>query len=171
MIMKEGFKCSCCGEFHEGLPLDYGAEFPDYYFEIPAEEREERVYADGDICVVDDEYFFIRGCIEIPILDGEDSFVWGVWCSLSEKSFKRTMELQDAEDAESEPPFFGWLNTSLPEEIYPETLNLKTNVYLRNNNQRPFIELQPCEHPLAIEQRSGITMKRVREIAEIILHK
>ena len=81
------------------------------------------------------------------------------------------MELLDAEDVENEPPFFGWLNTSLPNEIYPETLSLKTNVYLKNNNLRPFVHLEPTEHPLAIEQRTGITMERVKEIAEIIMHR
>ncbi len=168
--MEEDFKCSCCGEFHEDLPLDYGARFPAYYFEVPAEEREERILVNDDICVVDNEFFFIRGCIEIPILEMDDYFVWGVWCSLSEKSFNRVMELSDAEDVENEPPFFGWLNTSLPIDVYPETLNLKTNVYLKNNNLRPFVQLQATEHPLAIEQQNGITIDRLHEIAGIIMH-
>jgi hypothetical protein len=69
---------------------------------------------------------------------------------------------------EKEPPYFGWLCTSLP--LYPETLLLKTNVHTRPVGQRPFVELQPTEHPLAVEQRNGITMDRVREIAEALLH-
>ena len=170
MIMENGYKCSCCGEFHEGLPLDYGAKFPQYYLEIPPEERSERVYVTDDVCVVDEEFFFIRGCVEIPVLDSDEVFIWGVWCSLSEKSFGRVTELWDVEDVESEPPFFGWLNTSLPKTIYSETLSLKTNIYLKNDNQRPFIEIQPTKHPLAVEQQNGITTKRIQEIAEIILH-
>lgn len=35
---------------------------------------------------------------------------------------------------------------------------------------RPFIELEPTDHPLAVEQRTGITQDRVREIAEAVLH-
>jgi hypothetical protein len=35
---------------------------------------------------------------------------------------------------------------------------------------RPFIELEPTDHPLAIEQRTGISWERVREIAELVLH-
>lgn len=166
--MKEGFECSCCGQIHEGLPLDYGAKVPDYYLDIPPGEREKRAYLTEDVCVVDNEFFFVRGCIEIPILDDGRLFIWGVWASLSKKSFERLRELWDAEDVEDEPPYFGWLNTLLP--VYPQTLGLKTNVYLRPNNQRPFIGLEPTEHPLAVEQRNGITMKRVQEIAEIIMH-
>lgn len=169
--MEEGFICSNCGEFHEGFPLDYGHRFPDYYFEVPPEERVERIEADDDLCVVDDEFFFIRGCLEIPIIGEDDHFIWGVWCSLSRKSYDRVLELWDAENVENEPPFFGWLNSFLPKEIYPNTLNLKTNVYLRNNNQRPFIHVEPTAHPLAIEQENGITMERVREIVEILIHQ
>ena len=169
--MEDGFHCSTCGKFHEGLPLDFGARFPEYYFEVPEYEREARIVENEDFCVVDNEFFFIRGCIEIPILDQDDFFIWGVWCSLSEKSFDRVMELAEAEDVENEPPFFGWLNTSLPLEVYPETLSLKTNVYLRNNNLRPFVEIQPTEHPLAVEQQNGVSIKRVREIAELLLHR
>jgi hypothetical protein len=168
--MVDSYKCSCCGETHEGLPLDYGAKYPDYHLDIPPDERATRVRVTEDTCIVDNEFFFIRGVIEIPILDSEEHFGWGVWCSLSEKSFNRVIELGDAEDVEDEPSFFGWLNTHLPENIYPDTLSLKTNVCLRNNNQRPFVYVQPSEHPLSVEQRDGITMARVQEIAEIIMH-
>jgi hypothetical protein len=33
-----------------------------------------------------------------------------------------------------------------------------------------WFELEPTEHPLAVEQRTGITMERVREIAERLVH-
>ncbi len=32
------------------------------------------------------------------------------------------------------------------------------------------IELEPTDHPLAVEQRVGITLARVQEIAETLLH-
>ncbi|MGQ0416884.1 DUF2199 domain-containing protein, partial [Bacillus sp. HC-TM] len=32
----------------------------------------------------------------------------------------------------------------------------------------PYVELEPTEHPLAIEQRNGITLERVKEIQEMI---
>jgi hypothetical protein len=31
-------------------------------------------------------------------------------------------------------------------------------------------ELEPTDHPLAVEQREGITIQRVREFAELLLH-
>ena len=78
-------------------------------------------------------------------------------------------ELWEIEGRESEPPYFGWLSTSLP--CYEaETFLLKTRVHTRPVGRRPFIELEPTEHSLAIEQRNGITLKRVQEIAECVLH-
>jgi hypothetical protein len=88
---------------------------------------------------------------------------------LSKENFKRTVELWGTDGRESEPPYFGWLSTRLP--LYPETLSLKTNVRTRPVGQRPFIELEPTDHPLAVEQRNGITMARVREIAAALLHR
>jgi hypothetical protein len=43
-------------------------------------------------------------------------------------------------------------------------------VHTREVGQRPRIELEPTDHPLAVEQRQGITRERVQEIAEIVLH-
>jgi hypothetical protein len=53
---------------------------------------------------------------------------------------------------------------------YPDTVNLKTMVHSREVGRRPFIELEPTDHPLAVEQRQGITWARVQEIAELVLH-
>ncbi|TCI65203.1 hypothetical protein EVJ21_00995 [Exiguobacterium sp. SH0S2] len=33
---------------------------------------------------------------------------------------------------------------------------------------RPFIELEPTDHPLAAEQREGITRERIEELARIV---
>jgi hypothetical protein len=71
---------------------------------------------------------------------------------------------------ESEPPYFGWLSTEL--FTYPTTtLNLKTSVHTQPVGVRPHIELEATDHPLAIEQREGITWERVQEIAENVMHE
>jgi hypothetical protein len=163
-----GFICSTCGQFHEGVPMVWAADQPYYTFEIPQEERETRVELTEDLCILDGQHFFIRGLLEIPVVDGAGPFAWEVWSSLSRQNFERTVELWKAEGREHEPPYFGWLSTSLPG--YPETLNMKTNVHTRPVGVRPFIELEPTDHPLAVEQRVGITMARVQQIAEQMLH-
>lgn len=36
--------------------------------------------------------------------------------------------------------------------------------------ERPYVELEPTDHPLAIEQRAGITQDRGREITVAVFH-
>jgi hypothetical protein len=149
--------------------MSFEADAPVPFHSIPQEEREARCNLTSDLCVIDRQEFFVRGCLEIPVVDGPRPFVWGVWASLSVYNFKRMGELWESPGRENEPPYFGWLCTALP--MYPETLLLKTHVHTRPVGQRPFVELEPTDHPLAVEQRQGITMDRVREIAEALLHR
>ncbi len=59
--------------------------------------------------------------------------------------------------------------TEIP--VYPtQTLNLKTEVHTDHVGIRPHIVLEPTDHPLAVEQRVGITVARVRRIAEMVRH-
>jgi hypothetical protein len=165
----EGYYCRTCGEYHPGPPLNYSTEAPYQWFEISQEVREVRAELTSDQCIIDGRYFFMRGQLEIPIIDHPDPFVWGVWVSLSEENFWRATDLWEQEGRENEPPCFGWLCIALPG--YPDTLGLKTMVHSRPVGIRPFVELEPTDHPLAVEQREGITMARVREIAETVLHQ
>jgi hypothetical protein len=165
---EEGFFCATCGKYHRGLPLEFGFDEPAIFFRIAEKERESRCELTSDLCVVDQKHFFIRGCLEIHLVDGNGPFIWGVWASLSQENFKRVAQFWKTEDRENEPPYFGWLSNSVP--LYPESLHLKTHVHTRPFGQRPFIELEPTDHPLAVEQRQGITMARVLEIAAVLLH-
>ncbi len=166
MTETAGFVCATCGTFHAELPMCYGVPAPDYWEILPAEEREQRGEMNTDLCIIDHTDFFVRGHLEIPVQDSEEVFIYAVWVSLSEKNFARTLELWEKPEREKEPPYFGWLSTSLPG--YPETLNLKTMVHTRAVGVVPFIELEPTDHPLAIEQRQGISRDRIQEIAAIV---
>ncbi|MFN3153623.1 DUF2199 domain-containing protein [Bremerella sp.] len=166
--MPDGFHCQTCGEYHAELPMDFGWDQPDAYWTIPEEERAQRCETNRDWCVIDQKEFFIRGCLEIPVVDGDGLFVWGAWCSLSEASFQRTMETWNSPSRQNEEPMFGWFCSEVPG--YPDTICLKSLVHLREVGIRPAIQLEPTDHPLAVEQREGITMDRVREIVEGILH-
>ena len=167
--MQYAWTCRCCGRQFDTLPLDFAAPAPDYWFEIPEAERERRALLNADFCTIDGEYHFIRGCLEIPIIGMDEVFVWGVWVSLSEASMRRAAELWNAEVIEDEPPRFGWLSTNI--RVYPRTLELKAAVHFRGGNLRPRIEVEATDHPLAVEQRQGITVERVQEIAAALLHR
>ena len=81
----------------------------------------------------------------------------------------RTLEIWEREGREAEEPMFGWLAVDLP-TYEPSTLSLKTMVHTRPLGLRPFVVLEPTDHPLAVEQREGITLARVQAIAEQLLH-
>jgi hypothetical protein len=166
--MPTGFRCSSCGEWHDELPLDFGFGEPDYIAELDAEARQQFAKGVGDFRELlrdGHTHYFIRGVIEIPIIGTTDSFCYGVWSSLSEQSYEAA---KNAYRTNSDAgPFFGWLSNRVP--YYPDTLRLKTNVHVRAQT-RSAIELEPTDHPLAIEQREGITMERVQQIISRVLH-
>ncbi|MFF3311509.1 DUF2199 domain-containing protein [Streptomyces sp. NPDC002952] len=123
----------------------------------------------ADQCVISAQHYFIKGLIEIPVIGSTTVFSWGVWVSLSRPTFARAADLWETPGREKEQPYFGWLSTDLP--FYsPSTLNLKTHVHTRPLGERPVIELEPTDHPLSVEQRTGITLDRVRVITETVLH-
>jgi len=70
---------------------------------------------------------------------------------------------------EHEQPMFGWFATELGVYL-PSTLNLKTMVHTQPVGSRPLIELERTEHPLAVEQREGVSLGRVQEFAELLRH-
>jgi len=163
-----GYVCRSCGQYHPELPLFYRTEAPAYWSKELEGDPDSGL--DEDLCVIKGEHFFVQGNINIPII-GEDAFFsWGVWVSLSDKNFRRTVELWTTRGRESEPPYFGWLSTDLPVYAPHGTVSLKTNVHTQPVGVRPTIELEPTDHPLAVEQRSGITRDRIRDIAQLVLH-
>lgn len=164
------WRCGTCGEVHDELPLSYGPDEPDAWLDIPERERGERTELSSDQCVIDGEHFFLRGRIEIPIHGSDEPFAWLIWTTLSETNFLRASELWTTPGRETEPPYFGWLNTELGMVYGASTINLQTFVHTRPVGQRPFVEVLEANHPLRHEQREGISWARVQEIAEILQH-
>jgi hypothetical protein len=165
-VNRQTYKCRGCGRNHDGLPFSYGAEAPAYWHDGLRDD--ERSVLEDEICIVQAQHYFVRARLVIPVLDAEGDFEWGVWVSLSRDSFRRVLDRWTTPGREHDPAFFGWLSTQLP--VYPaETLNLKTEVHTEAVGTRPHVVLEPTDHPLAVEQRDGITTNRVQEMAEILL--
>lgn len=165
--MEFQFKCATCDEVHVGMP-SFAVNEPLHFWSVAEHERSTRCELSSDFARID-EHFFVRGCLEVPVHNTDEVFTWGVWVSLSAVSAEQFLASYDSAKGRHIGPFFGWLNTSLTP--YPETLNLKTQVHLRNNGSRPFIELEPTDHPLAIEQRAGISQHRVGELYSHMMAK
>jgi hypothetical protein len=160
------FKCSSCDSWHEGFP-DIGFDQPLYASEVPEHEGKRRVFLTTDLCVVDDEHFFVRCILFIPIEGIDDQFGWGVWSTLSKKNFLRYQEHYE-EDMSGWQPMFGLLSNQIPE--YPDTLNLKLSLQTKKKNARPNATLEPTDHPLAVDQKNGMSLEKALKIADPFLH-
>jgi hypothetical protein len=153
------FRCAVCGELHNDLP-DIGADKPDPWWDVAEEERSRRIKLTSDTCVIDGEHYFIRGVIEIPIHDHPRRFAFGVWVSQKRENFLTYVQNPDSAEI---GPFFGWLCTRVA-NYREDTLLLKTRARVRGSGLRPTIELEPTDHPLAIDQRDGISLAKAWEI-------
>ena len=160
-------KCHCCGESIEWPPLDYAADPPWCEFVDSDDEFDRRVQLGRDICIIDDKTHFLRGNVLIPIVDSCQTFAWGVWCSLSAKSFHRIAEIWKDPSRAKEPPFFGWLMSELPGYAEP-TRPVKASIQLQDPLVAPVVRVTP-DHPLGQEQISGITRERIEEFARLVL--
>lgn len=161
------YTCQTCGEIHEGIP-DVGFDAPIYYYQIPAEERRTLARLSDDFCSLRDEDFFIRTCLEIPIRGHEESFMWGVWVSLSRTNFERYRAIFEEDPPEGEGPYLGWLSNRI--EPYPDTLKVKARVHLQKGGARPVLELEPTDHPLAVHHREGIELEDLLKLIDDRLH-
>lgn len=153
--------CRCCGKQFNELSMSYAIEAPHHWLQLPEAERQARGKIDSDVCAIDDD-IFVRGCLEIPVIGASETFLWGLWVSVSKPSFGRILDLWEASDLDGEPPLFAWLCNNI--EGYPPTLGLASRIYLRAGGLRPSIVLEPTDHPLAREQREGISLRRVEEL-------
>lgn len=163
------YQCSCCGQEYAELPLTFGNEFPDYYHSVPPAERESRIELAESLCVVDDEHFFHRGRLTIPINDYGQDLIFNVWTSISKESFIKRNSLWDDPKRTQEKPYFGWLQTTLP--TYGNTINIKTIAIENEVGFIPTIESIEEDHPLTIDQKNGITLERAMQIVDVILNQ
>ena len=160
------FHCDLCGKDHEGLP-DLGFDAPDPYLAVPESERAARTTFTLDRCTVEDEdgmHFFVRAVISIPIHGEDEPFGIGAWVSQSERNYERYVGGEEEME-----PTFGWLVNRIP-HYEPTTMLLKTRLHFRGERMRPSVELEPTDHPLAVDQRDGITLERAWAIVHKYMH-
>jgi hypothetical protein len=164
-----GFQCASCGARHEQVPLSFHVPAPVAW--SPELADTPGSVLDDEVCVVRGEHFFVRGLIPIPITGHTERFEYGVWVSLSEENFGRTLEAWETPGRERLlPPMFGWLAVALPGYSEP-TVDLRTKVHTQPVGLRPLVELEPTDHMLSVEQRAGVTWDQVaRRVAFLLTH-
>lgn len=106
-----------------------------------------------DLCVIENRDHFVRAVLEIPLVDSDDYFGWGVWVSLKKENFETYREQYDTDQI---GPFFGWLCTEISFFDEP-TLNLPTTIKFVGNGIRPRVFINECNHILRKQQTEGIS--------------
>ena len=161
--------CGTCGETHEELPLSFAADYPDNYANLSPDQRDIRTTIGSDQCIIDQKQFYIRGCLEIPIQDSDQVFLWGLWALIWEKDYDEIEESWEEQGRECRGPFKGRLGNALS-EYDVSTFNLPLTIKLQPVGTRPLFFIDEPEHPLAVAQRDGMTLKQVEELAAKLLH-
>jgi hypothetical protein len=167
------YVCSGCGETHRGIP-ELACGKPEQW---PGDEnkqpnstvRTSKNALTEDFCILDGKHFFVRAILYLPIKEFEkEKFGFGVWTTLSKENFDIYCENFDRNDQGDFGPWFGWFSNRL--KGYPDTLNLKCQVYPQFERLRPLIELGATDHPLALEQKEGVSINRIFELLSMNGH-
>lgn len=168
-MVEPAFLCRTCGQTHEGTPLSFAADFPDMYANMSESDRGARALISSDQCIVDETWFFIRGCLEIPVLYSSEVFLWGLWATVKEEVFNELSESWEEEGRETRRgPFNARLANSL--SVYPETLNVKLRIVIQPVGTRPLFIVEEEQHPLATAQQHGISRLEAMELSATLLH-
>jgi hypothetical protein len=156
--MSENIKytCSCCGKEHEEWPaLAYIS--PTNYNILPAEDKQRIGELESDFCIIrheDQTDRFIRCTLTQKVSDHCEDLEYGLWVSLSEKSFQDYTE--NFKNEHHETTYFGWLSNDLPDYTFNESI--PTTVNTRKGNQRPeIVPHKDFDHPFVHDYYNGIS--------------
>ena len=156
--------CSVCGDEHEGFPA-LAFKRPDYWLGL-SPFKTILGKADNDSCRTSDGHFFVRGVLEIPVLNGpEPKLDFGLWSTLSKANFRRYRKTFHDADQSKLGSMFGWVSNEI--NAFPGSTNQKCYVYPRDGRLRPLLEIEPSDHPLSLAYQNGITF----ELAQSIVHE
>ena len=170
--MKKTIKyfCSKCGQEHDSWPaLTFNS--PTSYYVLSENDKHEIAEIDSDFCVIthpDQTNRFIRCTLTQKIIDHCENLEYGLWVSLSEKSFQDYIDNFDNEN--HEVGYFGWLSNNIPDYTFNKSIPM--NVYTRSGNQRPeIVPHDDFEHPFVIDYYNGITKAEAERRVSDMLNK
>ena len=171
MTEKIKYKCASCGKFHEGWPaLAFNA--PTAYDVLSESWKEKIGELSTDFCIVrhpEQTDRFIRCTFTLKVVDDCQTLEYGIWVSLSEKSFEDYKA--NYGNADFETKYFGWFSNDIPE--YDNFENIPTTVFTRLNNKRPeIVPHEGTDHPLVKDYYNGITKaeaeKRIKDMLSVV---
>ncbi len=166
------YTCSCCGKEHEKWPaLIYIS--PTNYDALSEGDKKKIGQLDTDFCVIthpDQTDKFIRCTLTQKVIDHCENLEYGLWVSLSDKSFQDYSD--NFSNQNHETKYFGWLSNDLSDYDFSNG-SIPTTVFTRTGNMRPeIVPHQDFDHPFVKDYYNGVTKteaeRRIREMFKII---
>jgi hypothetical protein len=139
-----------------------GADAPDVVAALDEPDRERRVERDTETCLLDGQRRFVRGLIELRLERSNlpDSAGIGAWVEMAPTTFR---DYQGAPtDGSTSSRFEGRLATDF--KGFGDVTELPVYIVPQGGNARPLIEPLDQAHPLAEQQRQGVTMAQWVEL-------
>ena len=166
IFLRASFICSVCDKVHNEWPaITYNS--PDSFLGLTEEEKKMIATISSDFCRI--EYVnqtdrFIRAILIQKVIDSNQDLNYGLWVSLSEKSFLDYKA--NFHNDNHEEQYFGWLSNKLSD--YSDTTIVPTTIVIKKGNKRPEIfPHKDFEHQFVTDYYNGISKSE----AEIRIHK
>ncbi len=160
------YTCSSCGQQHTEWPA-LAFHLPDNYYGLSEEERQTIAEVSPDTCVItyeDQTDRFIRCFLLQEVTDHCEDLEYGLWVSLSEKSFEDYVA--NYHDENHEASYFGWLCNRI--DGYEEA-SIPTSVHASGGQRPEIVPHKDFDHPFVRDYYNGISKEEVeRRIARMI---
>ena len=162
--------CSCCGQEHNKWPaLTYSS--PDNYNTLSQEDKETIAELDSDFCIIkhlDQTDRFIRCTLTQKVNDHCEDLEYGLWVSLSEKSFEDYSKNYNNENHET--TYFGWLCNDISDYEFNESVPM--TVFTQKDNRRPLlVPHEDFNHQFVKDYYNGISKCLAEKRINNILYK
>ena len=154
--------CPCCGEEQIGLPQNLHFEFPNNW---PGVKFPNTLFSflNSDFCKIrrigKPVERYILALLPLPIIGSDQTFDFGVWMSVSKRSWA-IYEKGFETEVYDEPNCFGWLMHELPK--FPSTISLPCTIEFRDDRLRPMVWVHETDHPLYEAQQEGVNLDYIK---------
>ena len=165
------YTCSICGKIHEEWPA-LAFDSPTNYNILSEEDKQKIAELTSDFCTIrhsEQVDRFIRCTLTQKVIDHCENLEYGLWVSLSEKSFQDYSDNYHNPDHQAK--YFGWLCNNILGYNFDESI--PTTVFTRSNDERPeIIPHKDFDHPFVHDYYNGISKaeaeERIKEMLKII---
>lgn len=109
---------------------------------------------------------FIRCVLPLPVPELDAEFGFGVWMSVSERSWD-VYEAGFDSGTYGQDGCFGYLMHEIPG--FDGSRGLHADIWFRPDGLRPAVALRETDHPLFAAQRDGVSVAQVERWAALML--